>query len=499
MNENDNLNQNNLNEETTNETTNTQESQTTDTNTTSDDPVKHSKIIEVMINASDNPEESRKEWDGITKDFQDAKNEVVADITKKKTLKERISDILAILIIVGVVALIFRGCSANSPENRAIKNAQNLVFEDYGGTNFDIYVGDTLTDVTWEAEKLGKDRWAVYMSGYSPEYDLQLMVQIVLTYGNGVHPVLSRPRIGFERGLFHDTLLRAEHEVMRAVVLRVLQMLDPDESIHLVIGLNVEQILYSATLACLVTLRYLIDFQPIAPPLLGEEEHSGMHRCGINILDEILVARIAPLRTYAAPILRLEVRQRRSLDISQMGYGDNHLIVRVEVFRIELLARIDNLCAAGIAVFLFQLNSLVLNDFHTAFDTGKYVFQVLYPFQDILIFRTQLGLFHARELAQAHLNYVCGLPLAQTETLHQARLGLVRSFRLTYDTYGLIEVVEYLHAAFEQFGPLLRLAQLKLSAARDNIVPMGNEMRYQFLNIEELRAAVDQGYVVDAE
>lgn len=184
MNENDNLNQNNLNEETTNETTNTQESQTTDTNTTSDDPVKHSKIIEVMINASDNPEESRKEWDGITKDFQDAKNEVVADITKKKTLKERISDILAILIIVGVVALIFRGCSANSPENRAIKNAQNLVFEDYGGTNFDIYVGDTLTDVTWEAEKLGKDRWAVYMSGYSPEYDLQLMVQIVLTYGN---------------------------------------------------------------------------------------------------------------------------------------------------------------------------------------------------------------------------------------------------------------------------------------------------------------------------
>ena len=180
----DNLDQKNLNEETTNETTNTQESQTTDTNTTSDGPVKHSKIIETLINASDNPEESRKEWDGITKDFQDAKNEVVADITKKKTLKERITDIAAILLLVAVVALIFRGCSANSPKNRAIKNAQNLVFEDYGGTNLDIYVGENLTDVTWESEKLGKDRWAVYMSGYSPEYDLQLMVQIVLTYGN---------------------------------------------------------------------------------------------------------------------------------------------------------------------------------------------------------------------------------------------------------------------------------------------------------------------------
>ena len=184
MDKNDNLDQKNLNEETTDETINTQESQTTDTNTTSTEPPKHSKFIEALINCSDNPEESRKEWDGITKEYQDAKNEFMADITKKKTLKERITDIAAILLLVAVVALIVRGCSANSPENRAIKNAQNLVFEDYGGTNFDIYVNENLTDVTWESEKLGNDRWAVYMSGYSTEYDLQLMVQIVLTYGD---------------------------------------------------------------------------------------------------------------------------------------------------------------------------------------------------------------------------------------------------------------------------------------------------------------------------
>ena len=184
MDKNDNLDQKNLNEEITNETTDTQESQTADTNAASSEPPKHSKFIETLINASDNPEESRKEWDRITKEYQDAKNEFMADITKKKTLKERITDIAAILLLVAVVALIVRGCSANSPENRAIKNAQNLVFEDYGGTNFDIYVNENLTDVTWESEKLGNDRWAVYMSGYSSEYDLQLMVQIVLTYGD---------------------------------------------------------------------------------------------------------------------------------------------------------------------------------------------------------------------------------------------------------------------------------------------------------------------------
>lgn len=181
MNENDNLDQKNLNEETTNETTNTQESQTTDTSTASNEPPKHSKFIEALINCSDNPEESRKEWDEITREYQDAKNEVMADITKKKTLKERITDIAAILLLVVVVALIFRGCSANSPENRAINTAKDMIFSDYGASNFEIYVDTSLEDVKWEAENLGNDRWAVYMNGYSPKYDIQLMTQMVIT------------------------------------------------------------------------------------------------------------------------------------------------------------------------------------------------------------------------------------------------------------------------------------------------------------------------------
>lgn len=181
MNENDNLDQNNLNEETTNETIDTQESQATDTSTTSNEPVKHSKFIEALINCSDNPEESRKEWDEITKEYQDAKNEVLADITKKKTLKERIIDIAAILLLVAVVAIIFRGCSANSPENRAINTAKDMIFSDYGASNFEIYVDTSLKDVKWEAENLGNDRWAVYMNGYSPKYDIQLMTQMVIT------------------------------------------------------------------------------------------------------------------------------------------------------------------------------------------------------------------------------------------------------------------------------------------------------------------------------
>ena len=197
MNENDNLNQNNLNEETTNENINTQESQTTDTNTASNEPPKHSKFIETLINASDDPEKDRKEWDEISKGLQESKEDFknmkkdfdkMMDETNKnfekakpKTLMEKVIGFGVLLFVVAIIVGIFRGCSANSPENRAINTAKDMIFSDYGEINFEIYVDTSLENVEWEAENLGNDRWAVYMNGYSPEYDIQLMTQMVIT------------------------------------------------------------------------------------------------------------------------------------------------------------------------------------------------------------------------------------------------------------------------------------------------------------------------------
>lgn len=197
MNENDNLKQNNLNEETTNENTNTQESQTTDTNATSDDPVKHSKFIETLINASDNPEKDRKEWDEISNGLQESKEDFknmkkdfdkMVDETNKnfekakpKSLMEKVIHFGALLFIIAIIVGIFRSCAANTPEIRAINTAKDMIFSDYGASNFEIYVDTSLEDVKWEAENLGNDRWAVYMNGYSPKYDIQLMTQMVIT------------------------------------------------------------------------------------------------------------------------------------------------------------------------------------------------------------------------------------------------------------------------------------------------------------------------------
>lgn len=179
MNENDNLIQNNLNEETTNE------------------PVKHSKIVEAMINSSDDPEKDRKEWDEISKGLQESKEDFknmkkdfdkMVDETNKnfekakpKTLMEKVIHFGILLFVISIIVGIFRSCAANTPENRAINTAKDMIFSDYGESNFEIYVDTSLENVEWEAENLGNDRWAVYMNGYSPKYDIQLMTQMVIT------------------------------------------------------------------------------------------------------------------------------------------------------------------------------------------------------------------------------------------------------------------------------------------------------------------------------
>ena len=179
MNENDNLDQKNLNEEPTNE------------------PVKHSKIVEAMINSSDDPEKDRKEWDEISKGLQESKEDFknmkkdfdkMVDETNKnfekakpKTLMEKVIHFGILLFVIAIIVGIFRSCAANTPENRAINTAKDMIFSDYGEINFEIYVDTSLENVEWEAENLGNDRWAVYMNGYSPKYDIQLMTQMVIT------------------------------------------------------------------------------------------------------------------------------------------------------------------------------------------------------------------------------------------------------------------------------------------------------------------------------
>ena len=56
--------------------------------------------------------------------------------------------------------------------------------------------------------------------------------------------------------------------------LGIVQTSETEESIHLVIAVDIEEVLDGTALRVAVALRNLIALQPVATSLLGEEEHS---------------------------------------------------------------------------------------------------------------------------------------------------------------------------------------------------------------------------------
>ena len=67
------------------------------------------------------------------------------------------------------------------------------------------------------------------------------------------------------------------------------------ESIDCIVGINVEHVLYCASLRALVTLGNLIYLEPVALSSLCKEEHGVVHGGCIDVLDEVAVACVATL------------------------------------------------------------------------------------------------------------------------------------------------------------------------------------------------------------
>ena len=61
-----------------------------------------------------------------------------------------------------------------------------------------------------------------------------------------------------------------------------------------------------------------------------------MHGCRINMLYKVCIAGFGTFGAYPTTVLRTEFAQRCAFDVSHVRDGDNHFIICIEVFRIEL-------------------------------------------------------------------------------------------------------------------------------------------------------------------
>ena len=241
---------------------------------------------------------------------------------------------------------------------------------------------------------------------------------VVFSYGDGIYPILSRTRIRLQAGLFDNTILGTEYQIVFAIVFGVLQIFYTYKRIYLIVGLYIQHILYRPALAYLASFGYIVDSHPIAFAFLGEKQHIVVHRGGINIFDEVFVFCSASFGAYAASILSLKLGKRSTFDISLVRNGDNHLVVGIEIFGIHLFARIYYLGTTRVAEFVFKLQHFVDNDLHSSFDFCQNIAQIFYTFQKLFVLQTQLILLHSSELAKSEFYDISSLPLGKRETLH---------------------------------------------------------------------------------
>ena len=134
----------------------------------------------------------------------------------------------------------------------------------------------------------------------------------------------------------------------------IVKSLNAKESIHRIVGIYVQEVLYSTSLGCLITFRNFVALQPIAATFLRKEEHRLVHRGRIDVLRKVFISRVGPFTTHSATRLLMKLGQRSTLDVAQMANGDNHRVVRIEVFGIKLVLVGDDFSASYVTKLLLN-------------------------------------------------------------------------------------------------------------------------------------------------
>lgn len=86
-------------------------------------------------------------------------------------------------------------------------------------------------------------------------------------------------------------------------------------------------------------------------------------------------------------------------DIAQVRNGDDHLVVGVEILRVELFGSVNDLRAPFVAVFGLHLQQFVLNDLHLQFAAAQHIVEISDLRLQLVALGNQLVVFESRQSA----------------------------------------------------------------------------------------------------
>ena len=272
----------------------------------------------------------------------------------------------------------------------------------------------------------------------------------------------------------------------------VVKTSQPQECTDAVVTFDIEQVLYCPTLRVFRSFRYLIALQPVAATLLGEEHHRVVHGGRIDELCEILFTAVGTLAADTTTGLLAELRQWSALDISQMTDRNHHRIVGIEVFGVELFARVFDFSTAFITILFLHFLQFILHHLLAKFRVIEYRLQIGNLALQFFIFGMQLIHTQTCQLAQAHVNDGLRLQFVKFETLFQVALCIRRCLGGPNDVYHLVDIVTGDNQSFKDMCPFLCLAQFKFGTTDGDIMSVVNKVHHTFLQCEQFGATLNQ-------
>ncbi len=150
-----------------------------------------------------------------------------------------------------------------------------------------------------------------------------------------------------------------------------------------------------------------------------------MHVRDVDVVDEVLIPRRASLHSNSAARLGAVLCQRSSLDVAQMRNRDDHVLIGVEVLRVELTCGRTDFCPSRISILVLEFDSLCLDDLHLLLDAAENLVAAGNELLKLIIFSLKFLPLQSGQLTEPHLDNCRRLGIGKFKAGDQLGLGLV--------------------------------------------------------------------------
>ena len=127
--------------------------------------------------------------------------------------------------------------------------------------------------------------------------------------------------------------------------------------------------------------------------------------------------------------------------MSPSADSDEHVVIAVEIFCIELSGGIVYIGPALITELVAYLCQLTLDKFTALVVVIEDEFKTAYLLHQFIVVLVELILLQPGQTAQLHLEYRIGLCLSELECINKRDAGSVGVGRVAYDANHLIDVL----------------------------------------------------------